>query len=117
MLTLLKRFPITVALYLLTMIGTVWGIYDARAKTIDAYSTAQAQNEWEKWRNEATTQTNDGTVVRRQPKSLEPPALVLMRDHFAVVLSAGVVFGSMLFFMLAVAVHGATAKTQKPAEN
>lgn len=117
MLKLLKRFPITIALYVLTMVGIVWGIFDTRSKTIAEYSSAQAQADWNKWRDEATTQTNDGTVVRRQPKSLEPPALVLMRDHFTVVVVAGVVFGSMLFLMLAVAVHGTLAKPEKLPEN
>lgn len=117
MLSLIKRFPITTALYVLTIVGIVWGIFDTRAKMIAQYSSEKAQRDWETWRSEATTQTNDGTVERRQPKSLEPPALVLMRDHFTVVVIAGVVFGSMLFFMLAVAVHGTLAKPPKSTGN
>ena len=113
MLRLFKRFPITTALYVLTMVGIVWGIFDVRAKTITTYSSEQAQRDWETWRSEATTQTNDGTVTRRQPKSLEPPALVLMRDHFPVLMSAAIVFSSLLFAALAIAARGVFVRGTK----
>jgi hypothetical protein len=45
-----------------------------------------------------------GPVKRRVPGSLEPPALVLMRDHFAVCLGfalllSTVLFGTFMFFV------------------
>ena len=38
-----------------------------------------------------------GGVTRRTPESPEPPWLVLMRDDFAVCLTAAIVFSSLLF--------------------
>ena len=46
----------------------------------------------------------DSEFVR--PKSDEPPALVLMRDHFAVCLSGSLVISSVLFFFLAFLITG-----------
>ena len=45
-------------------------------------------------------------VQRRVPKSNEPPALVMMRDHFAVSLFAAVLFSTMLYWVLAWFVMG-----------
>jgi hypothetical protein len=54
-------------------------------------------------------------VKRREPKSAEPPALVLMRDHFAVCLSLAVVLSSVLFGTFMFFVRGAlTSPGPKP---
>lgn len=116
MLALLKHHPVALALYLVTLIAIVVGTVRARQQTLITYGTVQAQADWNKWREEASGQTNEGTVSRRQPRSAEPPALVLMRDHFTAVLWAGVVFGSLLYMLLAIVVVGATAKPAHPAE-
>ena len=66
----------------------------------------QAQAEWDAWREDAKKMAEEpGPVKRRVPKSAEPPALVLMRDHFAVCLGLArcccrrVLFGTFMFFV------------------
>ncbi len=51
-------------------------------------------------------QRQDLPVRRKAPSSDEPPALVLMRDYFGVMLSGAVLFGSLLFAVLAIALRG-----------
>lgn len=64
----------------------------ARAGAIRTYGTADAQAEWDDWREEAREQAaSGGPVERKVPKSVEPPALVLMRDHFLACLGAALV--------------------------
>ena len=50
-----------------------------------------------------------GPVKRREPKSLEPPALVLMRDHFAVCLGLALLLSTVLFGTFMFFVRGALA--------
>ena len=64
----------------------------ARAGAIRTYGTADAQAEWDDWREEAREQAaSGGPVERKVPKSAEPPALVLIRDHFLACLGAALV--------------------------
>ena len=65
--------------------------------------TPEARAEWNAWRESEPNQRTDLSVSRRPPKSPEPPSLVLMRDHFAVLMSAAIVFSSLLFAALAIA--------------
>jgi hypothetical protein len=46
-------------------------------------------------------QDKRGPVKRDVPKSEEPPALVLMRDFFGVMLAGALLFTSMLYWILA----------------
>ena len=54
-------------------------------------------------------------VKRRVPKSAEPPALVLMRDYFAVCLAIAVVLSSVLFGTFMVLVRGAMSSRARSA--
>ena len=51
-------------------------------------------------------------AARRPPSTVEPPALLLMRDHFTVVMSGAVLFGSLLFATIALAARGALASSR-----
>jgi len=46
-------------------------------------------------------------VKRRAPKSAQPPALVLMRDYFAVCLGGALVLSTVLFATFMMLVRGA----------
>ncbi|MDX1965276.1 MAG: hypothetical protein SFX18_19175 [Pirellulales bacterium] len=73
---------------------------------VAAYSAADQQS-WEAWR--AAANQMDGVqspVKRRPPKSPEPPALVMLRDHFPVVISAAVVFSSAIYLFLVFILRG-----------
>jgi hypothetical protein len=105
------------AVYLLILTSIIVGVFALRERLQVTLSTPQARADWEMWRKKAGEQSTDkGPVQRRIPRSAEPPALVLLRDHFAVVLSAAVLFGSLLFAMLMFAVRGVFA-SGRPAKN
>ncbi len=93
--------------WLVMLAVVVGGMFIVRANTLRVMSTPEAQAEWEAWRASDVNQRDDLPVKRRPPKSPEPPALVLMRDHFPVLLGAAVVFGSLLYGALGFAVKGA----------
>jgi hypothetical protein len=90
-----------------TLALVVGGMFVVRDRTLATMSTPEAQAEWDAWRESEVNQRDDLSVKRRPPKSAEPPALVLMRDYFPVLLGAAVVFGSLLYAALAFAVSGA----------
>ena len=70
-------------------------------------STPEAQQDWDAVRAAAKANNEGaGPVRQRVPQSAEPPALVLMRDHFAILMGAAFVFGTALFVMTIVAVKG-----------
>jgi hypothetical protein len=55
-----------------------------RNSVLHDLQTADAQVAWDAWRVKAAEQDGThGPVQRSTPRSGEPPALVLMRDHFA----------------------------------
>lgn len=57
-----------------------------------------AADEWQAWRDHVKEEQEGAvTVQRRVPSSELPPAFVLMQDHFAVCLTAAVVFSLLLF--------------------
>jgi hypothetical protein len=84
------------------------GIFYSRAQALATYGTLAAQDEWDQWRSDAKEMTTGaGPVKRREPKSLEPPALVLMRDHFTACLGLALVLSSVLFGTFMFFVRGA----------
>ena len=99
--------------YLLTLAILVLVVMYTRTQVLATFGTPQATAEWQAWREAAGKQTQRGPVRRRMPKSPEPPALVLMRDHFAVVMTAAVVFGSLLFATFMIAVRGVMARSTR----
>ncbi len=96
---------IWLAVYLGWMAFVVVYLLQFRQQQIAEFSTAQSQQDWQVWRNDPV-QNAAAPVQRRPPKSAEPPALLLLRDHFDVVMAAAVVFGTALFGMLMFAVRG-----------
>jgi hypothetical protein len=57
--------------------------------------------EWQAWReDEIARQSQHGPVERRVPKSTEPPAVVLMRDNFAVLMAGALLFSSVLYWIM-----------------
>lgn len=90
--------------YAVLLAAVVGAMVRVRSDVAKVFGTQAAQAEWNTWRADAK-QLSDGAgpVKRRVPKSVEPPALVLMRDHFAVCLGLAlllstVLFGTFMFF-------------------
>ena len=97
--------------YLICMLLVVWGMQRARQFATATYGTADAQSEWDAWRQAASRDTGAGQPVttgvqRRLPKSEAPPALVLMRDYYTSCLVFALLMSSALFGTLMIAVRG-----------
>lgn len=84
----------------------VFALMQYRSTALAAYGTAEAGERWEDWREAAAELGKQGPVVRRAPKSTEPPPLVLMRDHFAACLGISLLLSSCLFGWLMICVRG-----------
>lgn len=93
--------------YAIVLSVIVIGMLQIRRATLRALATPEAQAAWKDWREAPPNVRDDLPVRRRPPSSDEPPALVLLRDHFPVMLGAAVVFGSLLFGVLSLAARGA----------
>ena len=84
--------------------------FHARSTALAVYGSDEAQAEWDAWRQDAKEMAEGpGPVKRRAPKSVQPPALVLMRDYFAVCLGLAVVLSTVLFGTFMLFVRGALA--------
>jgi hypothetical protein len=80
----------------------VWSLFAARRWALTELSTPKAIGQWETWREDVRQQaTRPGPVRRRVPNSAEPPALVLMRDYFAVSLVGSILFTTLLYWVIA----------------
>jgi hypothetical protein len=103
------------AAYLLAMALAVLSLFNLRQSVLREMATPQARQDWEKVREAArATNRGEGPVKRRVPASDEPPALVLMRDYFAVLLVGALVFGSALFVTVMIAVKGVLQPQKMP---
>jgi hypothetical protein len=81
------------------VVGTMFGL---RQSTIADLSSPKSISDWEAWRKDVQEQKSiRGPVERRVPKSDQPPALVLMRDYFAVLIVGAVLFSSLLYWITA----------------
>ena len=85
----------------------VWSMFAARDRATEQLATPQSVAQWQAWRADVQQQqANPGPIQRRVPKSSEPPALVLMRDYFAVTPFGALVFSTMLYWVSAWLVSG-----------
>jgi hypothetical protein len=105
------QFSLGWLLAYLTFIALVSaGLAYGRQQSLATYGTIAAQNEWDTWRSDAKDMSlGAGPVRRREPKSLQPPALVLMRDHFAACLALALLLSTVLFGTFMFFVRGALA--------
>jgi hypothetical protein len=103
----LRRWLPWLAVYVVVMVGLVVWMLRTREWAVTQLSTPESIAEWEAWREDVRSEQSQPTPVqRRVPKSGEPPALVLMRDHFAVSLTGVILFASALFWTIAWFVNG-----------
>jgi len=97
-----------ILLYFALLAAITGAMFWVRGTALAVYGTPEAQAEWNTWREDAKQLAEDtGPVKRRFPKSAQPPALVLMRDHFAVCLGLALVLSTVLFGTLMLLVRGA----------
>ena len=104
--------------YLVFLVGLVLLMLQLRTSTLASLDNAGAREDWQQWKADAAkTPQYRNPVARRPPQSDEPPALILMRDHFAVMLTGAVLFGSLLLGVLMVAVRGSLSRGRPAASH
>ena len=109
---------ILVACYALLVVLIVWSLISARRWALAEMATPNSASQWEVWRDDVRKQqAGSSPVSRRVPKSTEPPTLVLLRDHFAVMLAGAVVFSSVLYWITAWLIIGMLSTPAKHAES
>jgi hypothetical protein len=92
----------------------VWSVYHFRGRAMESLDTPEARAAWQEWRQAAADQSSGaGPVQRKVPSSTEAPGLVLMRDHFGVMLAAAIVFGTALFAISMFFIRGALSPTRR----
>jgi hypothetical protein len=84
------------------LVGVVVGtMFWLRQSEVADLSSPRAISDWQVWREDVREQqVNRGPVERRVPKSDEPPALVLMRDYFTVLMFGAILFSSLLYWIM-----------------
>lgn len=93
--------------YIVMLAAIVVGLGSYRESAMASYSTKTARTKWQDWRNAAGEIGKDGPVEREMPKSVEPPPLVLMRDHFAACLGISLLLSSCLYVWFMFCARGA----------
>lgn len=108
---------VTLVLYVAMLAGVTWAMFYVRDEVTPQFATRKGQADWQAWRHEAAEEAaGKGPVARRQPKSVEPPLVILMRDYFAVCLGGAILFSSLLFAVVAFVVRG-IAVTRRSGAN
>ena len=109
-----KALWIIALVYVVLMVAVVGGLYQGRAWTRGHLADSQAKAEWQTFRDDVANSVEDAPVRRRVPKSVEPPALVLLRDHFVVCLIISCVMVSALFGTFALFIYGSLSSGAEP---
>ncbi|HXT57129.1 MAG TPA: hypothetical protein VN699_00775 [Pirellulales bacterium] len=101
-------------LALLAVLSTAL-VYVRREKVAEL-SSPQALADWEAWKAETQRQASlPGLPSRRPVHSDEPPTLILLRDHFGVVLGMSLTVASCLFGFLMFVIRGAQKQVLPPS--
>lgn len=96
--------------YLMLLGAIVGSLFFARKWALAEMATPDSVGNWQAWRDDVEQQSeHPGPVQRRVPKSVEPPALVLMRDYFGISLGGAVLFSSLLYWIIVWFAIGAMA--------
>lgn len=98
----------TLIAYVATVLFVGAALWRARSWATAELSDADSVAKWQQWKADVVKENQRGgaPVERKEPKSDEPPALVLLRDGFAGVVGGVLVIGSFLFFAAAFFVYG-----------
>lgn len=100
--------------YVALLGDVVWSMFVARGWALTEMSSTESAAQWEAWRDDVVAeQTKPTPVQRRVPQSKEPPALVLMRDHFGVMLAGAVLFSTLLYWVIVWFVSGILGSAQE----
>lgn len=102
-----RRWLPWIVAYVVFVAAVVLGVRKCREWTVTQLATPKSIADWQVWRKDVRrSQDQSPGVQRRVPKSSEPPALIMMRDHFVVSMLGAVLFSSALYWVLAWFVMG-----------
>jgi hypothetical protein len=111
----LQRWLPWLIAYCVVLAAIIFAMFRIRALSIERLATPEAQADWQAWRDDVQRQQDrPGPVQRRVPRSSEPPALVMLRDHFGVSLCGAVLFSTMLYWVIAWFVMGMMKSAEQP---
>lgn len=112
----ISRFMLVALLiWLASLLGLAWTLSILRDRMVASLSTPESQASWEQWREEVKrAQAEDSPVQRRIPKSEEPPALIMMRDRFPVILTGALVTWTFFYGFTIVIVRGLLVSRKAP---
>ena len=97
--------------YVALMVAIGAALVYARRQVIAQLDTPEARAQWHAWKTETEKQAESpGPVARRKVHSDEPPALVLLRDHFTTIMAMSLTVASCFVVFLMMVVRG-TRKT------
>jgi hypothetical protein len=98
--------------YAVVLALIAWAVLAARERTLRLLGTPEALQQWRDFQQqERDRAAQSGQPVRRHvPTSLEPPALVLMRDHFPVILIGALAIGSTFYGFAVFVLRGLAAE-------
>lgn len=91
--------------YLALLAGVSYGLFWGKNWATREFGTSELKADWERWRQDVASQEDSQQPVKRRvPKSVEPPALVLMRDYFGIcfvgsILLSSVLYGAFVFML------------------
>lgn len=109
-----------IGLFILLVLGMGLGTWTVRQRLLKNYSTEQAAERWQEWKQATESMAVDPGPTVRSPVSTElPPSYILLRDHFAaclggVLVTSGVFFGVILWMLRGV-LRGDTQLPASPA--
>jgi hypothetical protein len=106
------QLALGLVLYFAMVVSLVISLVRLRESALRELDTPEAREQWTAWREAAPNQAEQGPVRRQPPRSAEPPELVLLRDYFGVVLTGSLLFSSLLFAAIAMAVRGVFSKPE-----
>lgn len=93
--------------YIIALALTVWWMSEARSRTLASLDNAQSTAEWQSWREETIRQSKEtGPVKRRPAKAMEPPMLILLRDHFVPVTVTTMLAVTIFYWFFGFAIRG-----------
>lgn len=97
--------------YAIVMAALAATLLYARRQVVAQLSTPQALADWQAWKAETERQAQQrGASARRPVRSDEPPALVLLRDHFAPIVAMSLTVATFLFGFTMLVVRGVRSR-------
>jgi len=99
------------------LVAVVVGAMIWAKQSVAQLETRESISDWQNWRADVREQKKSpGPVQREIPKSAEPPALVLLRDKFAVLLVGALLFSSLLYWVIVWFVIGILSPRELPKQ-